>query len=302
MREAFGKTITLLAKTNKNIWVVNADLKSSLFLSDFALRFKNRFVECGVAESNAAGVAAALAKSGKTVFLTSFACFSPAINWAVIKQSICFNDAHVIVVGSHAGLMSGDLGATHQMLEDIALMRSLPNMEVFAPIDALETTKIIRTLVRNPHPSYLRLVRPSSPIVTVGHNFTIGKSAILQHGQDITVCGYGPILTQLIHPEYKKYNLEIINCSSLKPFDESQIIKSVKKTGRLLVIEDHQQNGGFGEALAHLLLSKNIKTKFKHLSISNKFGQSASDYLILWDYYGLGPVTIHQTLQKILTK
>ena len=267
-------------------------------LSEFALHFKDRFIECGVAENNAAGVAAGLAKSGKTVFLTSFACFSPAINWAVIKQSICLNNAHVIIVGSHAGLMSTDLGATHQMLEDVALMRSLPNMEVFAPIDARETSKIVTVLSRSPHPSYLRLVRPPSMQVTDSDPFTIGKSTILKHGQDITVCGYGPVLAQAL--EMRNLSLEIINCSSIKPLDEATIIKSIKKTGRLLVIEDHQKIGGLGEALAHSLLSNNYHPQFIHLGVDDKFGQSASDYVTLWDYYGVGPVSLHQAIQKLL--
>ena len=142
IRLAFSETLFDLDVKNTNLYVVDIGLRPSLFLDKFKERFKSRFIECGVAESNAAAVAAGLAASGKTVFLTSFACFSPALNWAVIKQSICYNRQNVKIIGSHAGLMSVDLGATHQMLEDVALMRSLPNMEVFAPIDAVEITKI----------------------------------------------------------------------------------------------------------------------------------------------------------------
>ena len=296
IRQSFGQTLLQLAKVNKNIWVVDADLKSSLALSDFATRFPERFIECGVAENNAAGIAAGLAKSGKTVFLTSFACFSPAINWAVIKQSICLNNVPVIIVGSHAGLMSGDLGSTHQMLEDIALMRALPNMEVFAPLDAFETTKMVTVLSHNPHPSYLRLVRPSSLQVS-NSPFTIGKSTLLRSGKYLTVCGYGPVLTQVLD---NNSSLDIINCSSIKPLDETTILKSIRKTHRLLVIEEHQQNGGLGEALAHLILSHHLLVSFSHLSLHNQFGQSAKDYQTLWDYYGIGPQAINQAIQKLI--
>lgn len=302
IREAFGQTLLAMAKTNKDIFVVDVDLKSSTYMSDFAKKYPARFIECGVAESNAAAVAAGLAKSGKTVFLTSFACFSPAINWAVIKQSICLNDANVKIVGSHAGLMSGDLGATHQMLEDVALMRSLPNMEVFAPLDARDTGKIVKVLCHSPHPAYLRLVRPPSPQVSLLTPFTIGKSEFLQKGKSITVCGYGPILTQLLSPDFKRWSLDIINCASIKPLDSSTILKSLKKTGRLLVIEDHQQNGGLGEAVAHLVLSKGIKAKFIHLSVKDKFGQSATDYRELWNYYGLGHAHLKIALEKLMEK
>ena len=239
IRDAFGKTLLFLAKTNKKIYVVDADLKSSMRLSKFASWYRHQFIECGVAEANAAAVAAGLAKTGKVVFLTSFSCFSPAINWAVIKQSICYNQANVKVIGSHSGLMSANLGATHQMLEDIALTRVLPYMEVFAPIDATETKKMITTLVRSPQPAYIRLVRPTTPqVFPQKFDFTIGKSHLLQTGQHITVAGFGPILIQAIEAQQKlnqKHGssapqLEIINCSSVKPLDASTIKKSVKKT------------------------------------------------------------------------
>lgn len=300
IRQAFSKTLTSLAKTNKNIFVVNADLKSSLFLNDFATKFPHRFIECGVAESNAAGVAAGLAKSGKTVFLTSFACFSPAINWAVIKQSICLSSLNVKIIGSHAGLMSGDLGGTHQMLEDIAITRCLPHLDVFAPADALETESIVKTMTLSPTPAYLRLVRPESPIFTKSTNFTIGKSTILQKGKGVTVCGYGPILYQLF--DISRFSLEIINCSSIKPLDEKTILKSVKKTRKILVIEDHQKIGGLGEAVAHLLMSKNIKSRFAHLGIDDQFGQSARNYLELWGHYGLNRQAINKALEKLSKK
>lgn len=299
IREAFGQTIFELASANPNLYVVSVDLKSSIFLDKFANKFRSRFIECGVAESNAAGVAAGLAKAGKTVFLTSFACFSPALNWAVIKQSICYNNLPVCIVGSHSGLMSTDLGATHQMLEDVALMRTLPNMEVFAPLDATETVKITKVLSHNTHPSYLRLVRPQTPDnISSSRSFTIGKSHILKTGVDVTVLGYGPVLNQAF--SITKPSLEIINLSSIKPLDDSTIIKSIKKTGRCLVIEDHQKFGGIGEAISSLIITKGIKCKFVHLGIDNQFGQSSKDYQTLYDYYGIGSKAITDSLKKLL--
>ena len=303
IRTAFAETLFELAVKNPNIYVVDIGLRPSLYLDKFAARFKSRFIECGIAESNAAAVAAGLAASGKTVFLTSFACFSPAINWAVIKQSICYNQQNVKIIGSHAGLMSADLGATHQMLEDLALMRSMPNMEVFAPLDAVEMTKILPVIAHSKFPSYLRLPRISTPLVfPKSLSFTIGKSHLLQSGHDITVLGHGPILTQIFSEDFKKYSLDIINCSSIKPLDSETILKSVKKTGRCLVIEDHQKNGGLGEAVSSLILSSGIKCKFKHLAVEDSFGQSAKSYFDLYHFYGLSPLNILQSLKSLLSK
>jgi transketolase len=273
MKQALGDTLLNLAKFNKNLYVVSMNLKSSLCLNKFAQKYPSRFIECGISENNAAGVAAGLAKTGKTVFLCSFSCFSPAINWATIKQSICYNNANVKIVGTHSGLLSGNLGATHQMLEDIAIMRALPNMEVFAPLDAIETEKIIQTVARSKVPSYIRLVRPETPIFFDNKcSFTIGQSKIIKSGARLTIIGYGPIILEGL----KIKSAEIINCSSIKPLDEQTILTSIKKTKNVIVAEDHQQNGGLGEAIASLILTKGINCKFKHVAVKNKFGQSGN--------------------------
>lgn len=309
IRQAFGDTLVKLAKTNKNIFVVDCDLKSSLFLNNFAQKYPRRFIECGVSETNAAGVAAGLARSGKTVFLTSFSCFSPAINWNTIKQSICYNNTNVKIIGSHSGLLSGDLGATHQMLEDVSLMRSLPNMEVFAPLDALETEKIIKTAAYSKKPAYIRLVRPSTPdLFDPKLNFTIGKSHVLQAGKDVTIISYGPILNQAfqvqaklnLDDKYKKISLEIINCSSIKPLDVNTILKSAKKTKRVICLEDHQKNGGLGEAIASLILSKNITCQYQHLAVNDLFGTSAKDTEQLYDHFGIGVNDLLLAIKKML--
>ena len=299
IRQAFSDTLIELASENLNLYVVSADLKSSLTLSKFASKFRQRFIECGVAENNAAGVAAGLAKSGKTVFLASYACFSPAINWNTIKQSICYNNLPVKIIGSHGGLASADLGASHQMLEDVALMRSLPNMDVFAPADSIETAKIIRTISHSPRPAYVRLVRPSTANFTnPKSSFTIGHSQILQSGSDVTVLGYGPILNSALKIEDSR--LEIINCSSIKPLDSQTIITSLKKTGRCIVIEDHQKNGGLGEAVASLILTHNQKSKFIHLAVNDQFGRSSKNYLDLYNLYHIGQNDLKKAIKEII--
>ncbi len=301
-RKAFGSTLTRLARTNKNIYIVDADLKSALYLSDFAKKYPKRFIEAGVAENNAAGIAAGLARSGKTVFLVSFACFSPAINWAVIKQSVCYQNLNIKIIGSHAGLASGALGATHQMLEDIALTSCLPNMDVFSPADAIETEKIIKTIARSRKSAYVRVVRPDTPVFfPKKQSFTIGKSHKLTSGKKITVLFHGPIghLAYDLAKSDKKLSLEVINCSSLKPLDSKTILKSVKKTKKLIVLEDHQKIGGLGQMVAHLLLENNISSKFIHLAVDDQFGQSGHDYLELYNHYGIGSKQLKLAIKKL---
>ncbi len=299
IRQAFADTVTKLAGKNPNLYVVSMDLKSSVCLTKFANKFHSRFIECGVAENNAAGIASGLAKSGKTVFLVSYACFSPGINWATIRQSVCYNNLPVKIIGSHGGLLTGELGASHQMLEDLALTRCLPNMEVFSPIDAVETSKLITTIANSPQPSYVRLVRPSTPVVFNSKlSFTIGQSHILKSGTDISVFGFGPTLISAL--DINNPSLEVINCSSIKPLDHKTIINSVTKTKRCLVIEDHQQNGGLGEAISHLLLSNNIQCRFIHLAIDNQFGQSARNFQTLLHHYHLDLDALKLAIKKIL--
>lgn len=299
IRQAFSDTLIKLAHSNPNLYVVSADLKSSLKLSKFAAQFPRRFIECGVAENNAAGVAAGLAHTGKTVFLATYSCFSPAINWATIKQSISYNHSNVKIIGSHSGLLTGVLGATHQMLEDIALMRSLPNMQVFSPADAFDVQKIITTIAASPLPAYVRLVRATTPTFTDPRTkFTIGVATILKKGKDLTIIGHGPILHQALTLD-SPVSVEVINCPSIKPLDTDTIIRSVKKTGRLIVIEDHQKNGGLGEAIASLILSSQVPTKFIHLGVDNRFGQSGSDLNQLYDHYGIGTKNLLDAIYNI---
>ena len=287
IRQAFGDTIFQLGSKNPNLYVVSIGLRSSLCLDKFANKFKSRFIEAGIAENNATGIAAGLAKAGKKVILASFACFSPAINWAVIKQSICYQELPVVIVGSHTGLMSTDLGATHQMLEDVALMQTMPGMQVYAPLDATETKLITESLVNQPHPAYLRLVRPQTELSYPPKlHFTAGHSQVLRRGTQATIIGYGPILNQALSLD-KKYSVDVINCSSLKPFDSDTIMASVKKTKKLICLEDHQANGGFGQTVAAFLASHSLTFQFIHLAVNDSLGTSAKDYQQLYSHYHL---------------
>jgi len=299
MRKVFGEELYKLGESNKNIWVVSMDLKSSLCLNKFADKFPDRFVECGIAEQSGAGIAAGLAKGGKTVFLCSFSCFSPTLNLGVIRQSIAYNNLAVKIVGSHSGLMSGDLGATHQMLEDVAIMRSMPNMEVLVPVDSEETKKIVRIAAISRKPTYIRLVRESSEIISKNNSFVIGKAGILKEGEEATIIGYGPILAEaVIAAQASNKNIEVINCSSIKPIDEKTIIKSAEKTKKVIVVEDHQKQGGLGELVAGILMENGVKCKFIHLGIDNSFGQSGKPQE-LFEHYGIDRNSILKAIKKI---
>ncbi len=302
---ALGQTLVSEAKVNHDLYIVSMDLAGSLKLLDFKEKFPKRFIEVGLSETNAAAVAAGLAKAGKTVVLATYSCFSPAINFNTIKQSICYNQSNVILVGSHSGLMSTDQGATHQMLEDIALTTVLPNLSVYAPSDAIETSKIITALISNPHPSYVRLTRGESPqFFPVKKSFSPGHSHILSSGSKITLLGYGPILSQYQELFQKRPLwdglLEIINISSIKPLDQNTILKSITKTNNLIVLEDHQKIGGLGQIISAFLLENGLKPNFVHLAVDGSFGQSGHDYQQLWQHYGIGLSQLESAVLSLL--
>lgn len=284
-RDAFGQELLKQAEKEPRIVVVSADLASSLRVERFARKFPKRFYEVGVAEQNAAGVAAGLALGGKIPFLVSFACFSPALNWGQIRQSIALNNANVKIVGSHAGLSTGPDGATHQALEDIALMRVLPNLKLFAPLDFNETKKVVRSLVKDEGPAYLRLTRPET-VIYPSHSFEIGQPQVLKRGRSVTLIGYGPILAETIsHFEKELIGVEVINCPTIKPLEPEIIIRSIEKTKKVITLEDHQIIGGLGSAVAEIIAENKINTRLTRIGMNDKFGESARNYKKLWERY-----------------
>jgi len=284
-RDAFGEELFKQANREPRVVVVSADLASSMRVRLFARRYPARFFEVGVAEQNAASVAAGLALGGKIPFLVSFACFSPTLNWGQIRQSICLNNANVKIVGSHGGLATGADGATHQALGDIALMRILPGVKVFAPLDFNQTKQIVRTMIKDDGPSYLRLVKPET-IVYPSHPFKLGQAEILKRGTRATLVGCGPILTETINRfEKKLIGVEIINCSTIKPLDTERIIRSINKTKKVITIEDHQIIGGLGSAVAEIMAENKLRAKLTRVGVNDCFGESARDFRLLWEEY-----------------
>jgi len=306
-REGFGEGLMIVAKQNSAIWALTANLASSTGLLEFSKEYPERFVEAGVAEQNLVTVASGLAHTGKIPFATSFAVFSPGRNWEQIRTTICYNNQPVKIVGSHTGLDVGEDGATHQALEDIALMRVLPNMEVIVPCDFIQAKKATIAISKTKKPTYLRLTRKKSLIITKETDkFEIGKAQILIKGQKdvVTIIGCGPLLVEaLIAAEElkkEKINCTIINMHTIKPLDEQTILTFAKKTGKIITIEDHQVAGGLGSAISELLSEKlNLKYKMKIMGVENKFGESGTPEE-LYEKHKLNSKYIKQEVKKIL--
>jgi len=284
-RAGFGEALLKLAQKDERIVVISADLAESMQVADFAKRYPRRFFEVGVAEQNAIGLAAGLALAGKIPFVCSFASFSPGLNWGQIRQSVCLNGANVKIVGGHAGLATGPDGASHQMLEDVALMRALPGMSVFAPMDYFQAQKITEHLVGRNGPCYLRLTR-SETTIWPDHDFRPEKAEILQAGKKLTLVGFGPILAETAFKfKNELKDAEIINCPVLKPFDAETVIASAQKTGRVITIEDHQLVGGLGSIVGESLARAGIGVKFSSIGMDDSFGESAPNFQELWEKY-----------------
>ncbi len=301
-RAGFGDALLVLAKKDKNIVVVSADLAESTRVQAFAKKFPERFIEVGVAEQNMMGVAAGLALSGKTAVAASFAVFSPGRNWDQLRVSVCYSDANVKIIGSHAGLAVGEDGASHQALEDIAITRCLPNLTIISPADYLEAQRATEAMLKIKGPVYLRLTRPNTPLFTDKKTpFKIGQADILLSGKDITLIAHGPILYEALQAAKilakEKISVEIINCHTIKPLDGKTILNSAKKTRQVVTLEDHQINGGLGSAIAELL-SEKLPTSLLRLGVHDTFGESG-DYKKLWQKYSLDRQSIANHIRQI---
>ena len=292
-RAGFGDGLVAAASDNPRVVALAADLTKSTCLDKMAAQFPDRFWQVGVAEQNLVTVASGLAASGLVPYAAAYAAFNPGRNWEQIRTTICLNNQPVRVVGAHAGLGTGPDGATHQALEDLALMRVLPNLIVLAPIDYQQAYQATRLLADDPRPAYLRLSRhdtrqltsPETPLV-------IGQAYVYQPGNDLTLLVTGSIAATVIEAAQilkdKGLAAEVVVCPTVKPLDDETILTSLAKTRLGLTIEDHQIAGGFGSAIAELAAAK-LPTPIKRLGINDRFGQSGTPEE-LYHHYGLdGP-------------
>lgn len=289
-RKGFGRGLLKAGQQDENVVAACADLTESTQMHLFREAFPERFVEVGVAEQNLVTVGSGLAAMGKIPFVSSYAAFSPGRNWEQIRTTICMNDRPVKIVGSHAGISVGADGATHQMLEDIALMRVLPNMVVVAPGDSVEAEKATLALAADKRPGYLRLARADSPVFTTQQTpFEIGKAYVYHEGADLTVIATGTLTFQALVAASilakDGISAEVIHCPTIKPLDAVTILQSVRKTGLVITIEEAQINGGLGGAIAELLAEEH-PTPMKRLGIRDRFGESGKPEELL-NHFGL---------------
>ncbi|MBI2021882.1 transketolase family protein [Candidatus Daviesbacteria bacterium] len=302
-RNGFGEGLVLAAEENNDVVGLCADLTESTRMQAFADKFPERFVEIGVAEQNLATVAAGLALGGKIPFITSYATFSPGRNWEQIRTTICYNDVPVKIIGSHAGISVGPDGATHQALEDIAIMRSLPNMVVVSPADSIEAKKATQAIARHPSPCYIRLSRDKVPLITTEKTpFEIGKAEVFYLGKDVTVVAIGQMVYKAIlaakELEKHKISVRVINCHTIKPLDKDTIIEAAEQTGAIVTVEEHQVFGGLGSAVSELV-SQHYPVPVKIIGINDHFGESGEPNELL-DKFGLNEKNIIKSILHVL--
>lgn len=303
IRAGFGRGLKAAGEANENVVALCADLTESTQMHLFREAFPKRFIEIGIAEQNLVTVASGLARAGKIPFTSSYAAFSPGRNWEQIRTTAALNNQPVKVVGSHAGVSVGPDGATHQMLEDIALMRVLPNMVVVAPGDSIEAEKATKALAENGKPSYLRLAREKSPVfTTLDSPFEIGKAYVLKEGSDVSLFGTGALTYQLLVAaqilEDHGVHAEVVHFPTIKPLDEVTLLASARKTGRVVTAEEAQAVGGFGGAVAELL-SDTLPMPVKRIGMNDRFGESGSPAELL-EHFGFTGEKLAETIREFI--
>lgn len=304
-RNGYGDGLLELAERNKNVVVLTGDLVESTRALGFAKKNPDRFVECGVAEQNMAGIAAGLALSGKLPFISSYAVFSPGRSWDQVRVSICLNKANVKIAGAHAGISVGPDGATHQALEDIAIMRVLPNMVVVVPCDYEETKKMVHAAASIAGPVYFRFAREKTPVITTAKTpFKIGRAEIFRKGKDVSIIACGPLVYQSLvaAEELKKQGIdcEVINNHTIKPLDEKTLLASVRKTKAVVTVEEHQTMAGAGSAVCELF-SKKYPVPVEMVGMQNSFGESGTPSELLLKY-GMSVKAIKAAVKKVLNR
>lgn len=306
-RDGLGNGTVEAGKANKNVVVLSADLGDSTRASWFQKEFPDRFVEVGVAEQNLATVAAGMAAVGKIPFIASYAAFSPGRNYEQIRTTIALNNMPVKVCGMHAGISVGPDGATHQMLEDIAMMRALPNMIVIVPADAEEGRKAVVASAKNGKPTYLRFGRDKVATFTTSETpFEIGKAYYLWKPEkpNVAIIAAGHLVYEALLAakslEGKGISVSIINSHTVKPLDEQTILEAVKEAGAVVTVEEHQVAGGFGSAVAEFL-AQNHPVPMEFVGMHNAFGQSGEPQELL-HHYGLDAIGIEKAVEKVLTR
>jgi len=305
-RGGFGEGIHEIGKENENVVVLTADLAGSLKLGPFIKDFPNRFVQVGIAEANMIGIAAGMTIGGKIPYTTTFANFSTGRVYDQIRQSVAYSNKNVKICASHAGLTLGEDGATHQILEDIGLMKMLPGMTVIVPCDFNQTKAATKAIAAYEGPVYLRFGRPKWPNFTTvdGSDFVIGKAQQLSEGTDISIFACGHMVWKAVEAgrilEEKGLSVEVINIHTIKPLDEEAIVKSIRKTKCAVTVEEHNIIGGLGDSVAQVA-AKHFPVPIEYIGTNDTFGESGTPTQLLTKY-GLDTPFIVAAAEKVIAR
>lgn len=304
-RSGFAEGLLQAGKEDERVVALCADLTPSVRMDLFAKEFPNRFFQCGIAESNMVSIASGLALSGKIPFVGSFAAFATGRTYDQIRQSVAYSDTNVKIAGSHAGITLGEDGATHQILEDIGLMKMLPNMVVINPCDFNQTKQATIAAAKYKGPVYLRFGRPKMPVfIEENTPFTIGKALLLEQGKDVSIFATGhlvyPALQACQELEKQGISAEVINIHTIKPLDNQAVLDSVRKTGCAVSCEEHFLNGGLGDSIAQLLI-RNNPVPMEYVAIDDEFGQSGQP-MQLMQHYHLTAENIIESAKKVISR
>jgi len=306
-RAGYGEGLLALGEKNPNVVALSADLTESTYAHLFAEKFPDRFFQCGVAEQNMAAIAAGLGISGKIPFMSSYATFSPGKNWETIRTTIIYNNSNVKIAGHHAGIMTGPDGATHQATEDIAIVRSWPNIKIIVPCDSTEGKKATVSASEIDGPVYLRFTRDKTPIMTTPQTpFEIGKIQTFWISDapvaTIFATGYMLHYALLAAKELKQQEIKVsvANVSTIKPLDKKAIITFAKNTKAFVTVEDHQVMGGLGGAIAEFL-AKNIPTPMEFIGLQNTFAESGKPTELI-EKYGMGKESIKEAVKRVICR
>ena len=307
IRQGFGEGLLIAGEQNERVVGLCADLTESTKMNLFAEKYPERFIEIGVAEQNLAGVASGMAAMGKIPFITSYAMFSPGRNWEQIRTTICYNDRPVKIAGSHAGVSVGPDGGTHQAIEDIAITRVIPNMVVISPCDAIEAKKATIEASKTKEPTYIRLAREKTPIITSEDTpFEIGKAQVYFEDEEtqVGIIATGALvyraLKVAVELEKEGIGTTVMNLATIKPLDESMLLALARKTNALVTVEEHQIAGGMGSSVAEYL-AKHYPVPIEFVGVDDDFGQSGKPEELI-KHYGMDEVAIEKAVKKVLKR
>jgi transketolase len=303
-RSGFGDGIAEVARTNPNVVALTADLLGSMKLNQFIKEFPDRFVQCGIAEANMIGIAAGLTIGGKIPYTTTFANFSTGRVYDQIRQSVAYSGKNVKICASHAGLTLGEDGATHQILEDIGMMKMLPGMTVIVPCDYAQTKAATKAIADYEGPVYLRFGRPVWPIFTTEMPFEIGKAQVFSEGADVSIFACGHMVWKAIEAgvrlQERGISVELINIHTIKPIDTEAVVKSISKTRCAVTVEEHNVIGGLGDAIAQVA-ARNRPIPIDYVGTNDTFGESGTPTQLL-EKYGLTADHIMGAVDKVLAR